>query len=111
MTALAIATRCVQFAAVLVLFGSASFLLYTCQPLPGRRPGGARGAGPAGPDQDPAPAAQAAPGGTWLRWLWPLAAAAGSAATLAWLCGEAAALTGSWKALADVISGTHFGTA
>ena len=87
MTAWTIAARLTQFAAVLLLFGSASFLLYAGRPATLGSP--------------PAPA--------WLRWVWPLAAATGAIATLVWLCAEAASLTGSWTALAEVVTGTRFG--
>jgi copper resistance protein D len=89
-----IAARLLQFAAVLLLFGSASFLLY---------------AGPPTRPRTRADGHASAPGTAWLRWVWPLAALTGMTATLAWLSAEAASLTGSWTALADVVTGTHFG--
>jgi len=82
------AARLLQFAASLMLFGSALFCLY------GRKV-----------------EASAVPGQQW-AWTRPfllIGSALGLVATIAWLMPEAKSLTGTWISWSDVLTQTRFG--
>lgn len=81
------AARFLQFASALVLFGSASFMLYAYNRQ----------------------FAAATPCPRWPRGMLVAASALGAASTFAWLLAEAALLTGSWHSWALVASQARFG--
>lgn len=81
-------TRLLQFASILMLFGSAVFCLYGSE--------------------------LKAIGVPRQYWAWPrsillIAPAIGIAATLAWLMAEAESLTGTWASWGAVLTSTRFG--
>ena len=82
------AARLLQFAASLMLFGSALFCLYG-RPVETTDLSGGHWA--------------------WTRSLLLIASATGLVATIAWLMPEAKSLTGTWTSWSDVLTQTRFG--